>query len=158
MRATLFHAGHETRHFFRGRSRSDRAKAVCCSRRGCATENLAHAALACGLHAEGRFDITQSAIQVALAPTPAHRAPLFLAMPARQCTRGDDDGKPLCSEELALLDRAGMSNNGCMLAAVCSPFTAALGPNGQRLVLVVRLGRGPTLAPSLRRPVDAVMV
>lgn len=33
--------------------------------------------------------------------------PLFMAIPSRQSTRGDDDGKALASEELALLQRAG---------------------------------------------------
>ena len=82
---------------------------------GCATENLVHAALAHGLHAEARFDATQVAIQVALAPTPAQVSPLFQAIATRQCTRGDYDGKPLSSEELTLLERAGTSNGVRML-------------------------------------------
>ena len=260
---------------------------------GCAVENMAHAALAHGLHLEARFDTTRGAIQVALSPTPAQASPLFQAIPARQCTRGDYDGKPLSNEELALLERAGSANgvrvllltertalervldhvlqgNTAQLAdpafvkelrtwirfngtdavrtrdglfSVCSgnpaipawlgdlafgwvfttkgendkiarqirnaagiavfvgavadkehwvavgrayerfalqatvlgirnaflnqpvevvavrtPFAAALGLTGQRPDLVVRFGRGPTLPPSLRRPVDAVMV
>jgi len=82
---------------------------------GCATENLVHAALAHGLHAEARFDATQVAIQVALAPTPAQVSPLFQAIATRQCTRGDYDGKPLSSDALALLERAGTSNGVRML-------------------------------------------
>ncbi len=35
---------------------------------------------------------------------------MFTAIPTRQCTRGDYDGKPLASEELALLQRAGSSD------------------------------------------------
>ncbi|MBC7376887.1 MAG: Tat pathway signal protein [Burkholderiaceae bacterium] len=77
---------------------------------GCAVENLAHAALAHGLHAETHLDATRGAIQVALAPTAAQASPLFQAIAARQCTRGDYDGKPLSSDELALLERAGTSN------------------------------------------------
>ena len=42
-------------------------------------------------------------------------------------------------------------------AAVCSSFAAALGLAGLRSDLVVRLGGGPTLPRSLRRPVEAVM-
>ena len=77
---------------------------------GCAAENLAHAALAHGLHAEARFDTTRGAIHVALAPTPAQASPLFHAIPARQCTRGDYDGKPLSNKDLHLLEIAGTSN------------------------------------------------
>ena len=76
---------------------------------GCAAENLAHAALAHGLHAEGRFDTTRAAIHMALARTTARASPLFQAIPARQCTRGDYDDKPLSSQELDLLERAATS-------------------------------------------------
>ena len=259
---------------------------------GCAVENLAHAALAHGLHAEARFDATRNAIHVAMTPAPAQASPLFKAIAARQCTRGDYDGKPLSSEELKVLERAGTSNGVRLLllterpamervlefviegntaqmadpafvrelktwirfngaeavrkgdglysaasgspstptwlgdlafrwvftpksenqkyarqirnsaglavfvgevadkahwvevgsayerfalqatalgirnaflnqpvevAAVRSPFAAALGLTGQRPDLVVRFGRGPTLPPSLRRPVESVM-
>lgn len=260
---------------------------------GCAAENLTHAALAHGLHAESGFDTARNAIRVALTTTPALRSPLFDAIATRQCTRGDFDGKPLSTEELALLERAGTSSSVRLLlltahsalelvldhvlqgntaqladpafvkelkawirfngadaartrdglfsgssgspavpawlgdlafewffttqgendkiarqvrssagiavfvgeaadkahwvevgrcyerfalqatalgirnaflnqpvevAAVRSPFAAALGITDQRPDLVVRFGRGPTLPPSLRRPVDAVMV
>jgi hypothetical protein len=77
---------------------------------GCAAENLAHAALAQGLHAETRFDATRGAIVVPLTPTPAQATPLYQAIPARQCTRGDYDGQPLSNDELKLLERAGTSN------------------------------------------------
>jgi hypothetical protein len=82
---------------------------------GCATENLVHAALAHGLKAEVGFDVTREAIRVALAPTRAEVSPLFNAIPARQCTRGDYDSKPLSNEELGLLERAGTSNGVRML-------------------------------------------
>lgn len=77
---------------------------------GCATENLIQAAAAHGLRAEPGFDATRDAIRVSLTPTPAQVSPLFQAIPQRQCTRGDYDGKPLSSVELGLLERAGMSN------------------------------------------------
>jgi hypothetical protein len=77
---------------------------------GCAAENLAQAALAHGLHAEARYDATLGAVQVALAPTAAQATPLFQAIAARQCTRGDYDGQPLSSEALKLLERAGTSS------------------------------------------------
>jgi hypothetical protein len=82
---------------------------------GCATENLVHAALAHGLKAEAGFDVRREAIRVALAPTRAEVSPLFNAIPARQCTRGDYDSKPLSTEELGLLERAGTSGSVRML-------------------------------------------
>jgi hypothetical protein len=82
---------------------------------GCAAENLAHAALAHGLHAVTRFDATRGAILVALTPTPERSSPLYQAIPVRQCTRGDYDGKPLSTDELKLLERAGTSTGVRML-------------------------------------------
>ncbi len=77
---------------------------------GCAAENLAHAALAHGWHADARFDAASDAIRVTLAATPAQASPLYQAIPARQCTRGDYDGRPLSNDELHLLESAGSSN------------------------------------------------
>lgn len=78
---------------------------------GCAIENLAHAALAAGLQADARFDPAgPSAITVNLEPTRALVTPLFQAIPERQCTRGDYDGKPVLNDELRLLERAGAGN------------------------------------------------
>jgi hypothetical protein len=78
---------------------------------GCATENLAHAALAAGLHAEARFDPAgPGAVSVRLEATRASVTPLFQAISERQCTRGDYDGKPVSTDELRLLERAGAGN------------------------------------------------
>ena len=75
---------------------------------GCATENLAQAALAKGLQADARFDASGAgAITVSLDATRASASALFQAIPERQCTRGDYDGKPISSDELHLLERAG---------------------------------------------------
>ncbi len=74
---------------------------------GCAAENLVQAALAHGLQAELAFDAAARAVQVRLAPTQAVATPLFLAIPERQCTRGDYDGRPLSAQELSLLQQAG---------------------------------------------------
>jgi hypothetical protein len=82
---------------------------------GCATENLLQASLAHGLKGEAVFDVSREAIRVALAPTRADASPLFKAIPARQCTRGDYDSKPLSSAELGLLERAGTSSSVRML-------------------------------------------
>jgi hypothetical protein len=57
----------------------------------------------------------------------------------------------------ALGIRNAFLNQPVEVAAVRSPFAAALGLTGQRPDLVVRFGRGPSLPPSLRRPVEAVM-
>ena len=77
---------------------------------GCATENLIQAALAHGLKGEAQFDPASDAVRVTLDPTQAQTTPLFKAIPTRQCTRGDYDGKPLSGEELTLLQRAGSSD------------------------------------------------
>lgn len=75
---------------------------------GCATENLAQAALANGLQASVRLDPTGAdRVLVALEATKASVSPLYQAIFARQCTRGDYDGKPISADELRLLERAG---------------------------------------------------
>jgi len=63
--------------------------------------------LAHGLNAEVSFDAPRQAVRVTLAPTPAEVSPLFNAITARQCTRGDYDGRPLSNEDLGLLERVG---------------------------------------------------
>ncbi|HSI60997.1 MAG TPA: Tat pathway signal protein [Ideonella sp.] len=75
---------------------------------GCATENLAQAALANGLQVEARFDPAgPGSVVASLVPTRAVASPLFGAITERQCTRGDYDGQPLSAQELGLLERAG---------------------------------------------------
>jgi hypothetical protein len=73
---------------------------------GCAAENLAQAALAHGLKAEPAFDAARDALRIALAPTAAVRSALYQAMPQRQCTRAEYDGRPLSVDELRLLEQA----------------------------------------------------
>jgi hypothetical protein len=78
---------------------------------GCATENLAHAALANGLQADATFDTSGAgAVSVSLEATKALASPLFQAIAERQCTRGDYDGKPLSTGEYRLLEQAGRGN------------------------------------------------
>jgi hypothetical protein len=77
---------------------------------GCAAENLIQAALAHGLKGEATFDPASNAVRVTLDPTRAQTTPLFTAIPLRQCTRGEYDGKPLSGEELTLLQLAGSSD------------------------------------------------
>lgn len=75
---------------------------------GAATENLVQAALANGLQAEVNFNADAAqAIDIALSPTKAIASPIFKAIPDRQCTRAEYDGKPLSQEELNLLELAG---------------------------------------------------
>ena len=78
---------------------------------GCAAENLIQAASAHGLEAVASFDADRDAVEVTLSPITAVVSPLFDAIPRRQCTRGDYDGKPLPNEELRLLARAGTSRD-----------------------------------------------
>ena len=82
---------------------------------GCAAENLIQAALAYGLKGDARFDPASDAVRVKLEPARAQSSSLFMAIPHRQSTRGDYDGNPLSSDELALLQRAGSSENVRML-------------------------------------------
>lgn len=78
---------------------------------GCATENLAHAALAAGMQANASFDAGgKGDITVSLESTRASVTPMFQAIAERQCTRGDYDGQPISNDELRLLERAGMGN------------------------------------------------
>jgi hypothetical protein len=58
----------------------------------------------------------------------------------------------------ALGIRNAFLNQPVEVASVRPQFAAAVGLSGQRPDLVVRFGRGPTLPPSLRRPVEAVLV
>lgn len=75
---------------------------------GCAAENLIQAARAHGLSGQITFDDSgDGAIHVALKPAPAIATPLFEAIPKRQCTRAEYDGKPLSTAELKLLEAAG---------------------------------------------------
>jgi hypothetical protein len=75
---------------------------------GCATENLVHAALATGLHADPRFDPGgDGRIAVSLEASQARITPLSQAIAERQCTRGDYDGQPISTAELRKLEQAG---------------------------------------------------
>jgi len=78
---------------------------------GCAAENLLQAAAANGFHGEVTFDSSAPAeVRIALEPVQSVAAPLFTAIPARQCTRAEFDGQPLSNAELSLLQQAGTGN------------------------------------------------
>ncbi len=78
---------------------------------GCATENLAQAALASGLQADVRFDPTGAgrvAVNLETTQRQGSPSPLFHAITERQCTRGDYDGQRVSTAELRQLEKAGM--------------------------------------------------
>ncbi len=78
---------------------------------GCAAENLVQAARTYGFMGNAEFSpATGGVIAVALERSKAEESPLFKAIPHRQCTRTDFDGKPLAPEELRLLESAGTGN------------------------------------------------
>jgi hypothetical protein len=81
---------------------------------GCAAENLAQAALAHGWKTEATFDAQRGVLRMALEPTAPLASTLFQAIPQRQSTRGEYDGKPLSADELRTLERA-VSGGGVQL-------------------------------------------
>jgi hypothetical protein len=88
---------------------------------GCATENLVQAALAHGLQAQAGFDFAREAVDVSLASTKPESSALFRAIPARQCTRGDYDSKPVGTDEIGMLERAGASSTVRMMLLTDRP-------------------------------------
>jgi hypothetical protein len=75
---------------------------------GCAAENLVHAAAAQGCATDVRFEPTEDAVVVRMTPAlDATASELFSAITKRQCARTEYDGRPLTSDELAALVRAG---------------------------------------------------
>jgi len=82
---------------------------------GCAAENLTQAALAHGLMGHAGFDAADgNSLRISLEATRAVASSLFQAIPERQTTRGEYDGKPLPWQELEQLEKAG-SGNGVRL-------------------------------------------
>ncbi|MEO7996098.1 MAG: Tat pathway signal protein [Gemmatimonadaceae bacterium] len=75
---------------------------------GCAAENLAQAALANGLHSEAAvLSSAEGGVRISLLATKPVTTPLFQAIPERQCTRADYDGRSISAEELRMLEAAG---------------------------------------------------
>ncbi|MDH4051717.1 MAG: Tat pathway signal protein [Rubrivivax sp.] len=73
---------------------------------GCATENLVHAARAYGLAARASFDGARNALQIRLEPAAVQASSLFQAIPQRQSTRAEYDGRPLSGDDLRALEGA----------------------------------------------------
>jgi len=75
---------------------------------GCATENLIQAAQAFGKHGEVSFDAAiADRVKVTLEPSKAATSPLFDAIPHRQCTRAEYDGRKVSIDDLKSLESAG---------------------------------------------------
>jgi hypothetical protein len=77
---------------------------------GCAAENLILAARAHGLHGKAEFDEARGAVRITLFAAAAEVTELFNAIPARQSTRAEYDGKPAASDDLKRLQAAAMSD------------------------------------------------
>ena len=88
---------------------------------GCAAENLMLAARAHGLQGEAGFDEARGAVRMALAPAPAETSKLFDAIPSRQCTRAEYDGKPLGADEMKQLEAAGTSERVRVMLLTAKP-------------------------------------
>lgn len=88
---------------------------------GCAAENIVQSAGAMGLRAEARaFEGSGESIEVALEPFQKAASPLIDAIPRRQSTRTEYDGKPLSNNELRLLETAG-SGEGVRVVLLTEP-------------------------------------
>jgi hypothetical protein len=75
---------------------------------GCATENLIQAAQAYGQHGQVRFD--SDLVKVNLEPAKAIMSSLFEAIPKRQCTRAEYNGRKVDNDDLKALEAAGRGN------------------------------------------------
>ena len=94
---------------------------------GCAAENLVHSALAAGLQADARFNPAgDGIIEVNLEATNRRVTPLFLAIAARQCTRGDYDGQPISTAELRQLEKAGTGDGVSVRLLTARPVIESL--------------------------------
>lgn len=78
---------------------------------GCAAENLMISGAATGRASELRFDPAENGkVVVEMVAGQADRSPLFDAIPRRQSTRADYDGRPASIAELRSLDAAAQVN------------------------------------------------
>lgn len=86
---------------------------------GCATENLVHAALASGLHADVRLH--DNAIAVAFDDTTPVQSPLVEAIPIRQCSRSIYDGHSLAAKDLRALEDAAHGDSVHAIVLTATP-------------------------------------
>ena len=81
---------------------------------GCAAENLVQAAHAHGLAATVGLEPARAGLRVELAPAAVRASPLFQAIPQRQSTRAEYDGRALSGDDLRMLETAA-SGDGVQL-------------------------------------------
>jgi hypothetical protein len=86
---------------------------------GCAAENLVQAAQAFGQRSVVQVDSER--VNVTLESAKVVRSPLFEAIPQRQCTRTEYDGRPLGPEDLKALEAAGSGNGVNVLLITAQP-------------------------------------
>ena len=89
---------------------------------GCAAENLVQAARAHGIAAQASLDGARSALRLALEPTAAQDSPLFQAIPQRQSTRAEYDGRPLSGGDLRALERAAAGDDVQLILLTDKPL------------------------------------
>ncbi|NJK63319.1 MAG: Tat pathway signal protein [Synechococcaceae cyanobacterium SM2_3_1] len=77
---------------------------------GCAAENLIHAAQAFGKHGFAHFDTIDDRVKITLEPSKIISSDLFNAIPQRQCSRVEYDGRKLSTADLGSLEVAGQGN------------------------------------------------
>src|ERR1700736_7022760 len=80
---------------------------------GCAAENLTHAAAAAGLKSNPDFE--NDVVTVRFEKAQPIASPLFEAIPRRQSTRAVFDAKPVSSDDLRLLEQAGIDDGVAVL-------------------------------------------
>ena len=88
---------------------------------GCAAENLIQAARAHGLRGEAEFDEARGAVRITLSTAAPAVTELFNAIPARQSTRAEYDGKPIASDDLKRLQAATLSDRVRLLLLTDRP-------------------------------------
>ena len=82
---------------------------------GCAAENLLIAARAAGLEGHASYDASSPGVRIDLEKAPPDRSALFEAMPRRQCSRAEYDGRDLPVDALGRLEKAGTGHGVSLL-------------------------------------------
>ena len=94
---------------------------------GCAAENLAIAAAAQGRRAEIAFHGgPETRIDINLVAGPAAETPLYKAIPLRQSTRANFDGRPVSTEDLRLLRAAAAEEGVDVVIFTDAPYREAI--------------------------------